>query len=434
MSKRSMYWLALPALLAICAPTASLAQPGPDLTASKSCTVGANQSVTCTITIHNIGNVPSVAPMTVVDTVNAPPPGTQLTGAGGTLPVSCPGAGPYAGPIPCQANTSLAPGQFGTVIIAFRLPSGGTFNNCATVSQARNAGTPGDPDPSNNTGCTTISVTGSTSAADLSAVKACTPTQGDPQSVDCNITVLNHGNGPSASPFTLVDTVPNPPPGLLYAGTVMGGTTVSCSPNPGPYSPVTCTGNYALGVGQSASPILRFTAPSGGSFRNCVHVTQAGSPTEANMADNTYCIAVTIPSARRPDLSAVKACTPDSQRPHTVNCNITVLNHGNAISISPFTLIDTPAGQPPGLMYGGTAMGGTTVSCNRGPGPMPSGSSVTCTGNYALAPTQSGSPILIFSARTGMRFRNCVRVSQGSGSPAETNLSDNTYCTLVTIP
>lgn len=40
---------------------------GPDLSVQKNCAVGANQSVLCTITITNIGDVTSVGPLSLTD-------------------------------------------------------------------------------------------------------------------------------------------------------------------------------------------------------------------------------------------------------------------------------------------------------------------------------------------------------------------------------
>ena len=133
---------------------------GPDLSAVKVCTVNGVQSVLCTVTITNIGNVASVAPMSLTDLVTGSS-NINLTGAGGTLPASCtPGAQLINNvPINCGVNTSLAAGASGDVLFSFTMPQGGTFTNCVSVSQAQNPMTPGDPDSTNNTSiCTTITV------------------------------------------------------------------------------------------------------------------------------------------------------------------------------------------------------------------------------------------------------------------------------------
>lgn len=133
---------------------------GPDLSVTKTCAVngqsGGQQSILCTVTITNIGANPSLAPLTIVDTPTAPA-GSTYTGAGGSLPISCSlGAGPVL-PIPCSANVSLQPAQSGTALFSFRIPEGGSFANCVTVTVPRNAANPGDQSPANNTEiCTSL--------------------------------------------------------------------------------------------------------------------------------------------------------------------------------------------------------------------------------------------------------------------------------------
>lgn len=134
----------------------------PDLSVTKVCVVNAPQSVLCTVTIKNIGQVPSVSPLTLTDTPTAPA-GSTYTGAGSNtgLPVSCSlGAGPVL-PIPCTASKSMQPGESADVLFSFKVPSGGQFKNCVSVSQGSNAATPSDPNPANNTNiCTTVDVPG----------------------------------------------------------------------------------------------------------------------------------------------------------------------------------------------------------------------------------------------------------------------------------
>lgn len=143
----------------IASPATAQAQTGPDLKVTKVCVNGPLQSVLCTVTVINQGTVPSVSPISLTDVVTGAPADALFTGAGGTLPISCsPGAGPVL-PIACSANVSLLPNQPKTALFSFKLPTGGSFTNCATVSQGQNAATLPDPNPANNTNiCAAITV------------------------------------------------------------------------------------------------------------------------------------------------------------------------------------------------------------------------------------------------------------------------------------
>lgn len=130
----------------------------PDLRVEKTCAVNGPQSVLCTVTITNIGQVPTTNPINLSDTPSAPA-GSTYTGASGSLPVSCSlGAGPVL-PIPCVIHQSLQPGASGTVLFSFKLGKGRSFGNCVSVSQPQTAAVPSDPNPANNTNiCTTLAL------------------------------------------------------------------------------------------------------------------------------------------------------------------------------------------------------------------------------------------------------------------------------------
>lgn len=142
--------------LLLALPASAQSVSGPDLDVTKTCTANGAQSILCTVTVTNIGGAPTLAPLTVADTPTAPA-GSTYTGAGGSLPIGCAlGAGPVL-PIPCTANISLQPGQSETALFSFRVPDGGRFSNCVTVTIPRNAANPGDLHPANNTNiCTSL--------------------------------------------------------------------------------------------------------------------------------------------------------------------------------------------------------------------------------------------------------------------------------------
>lgn len=126
----------------------------PDLSVTKTCAVNGPQSVLCTVTIKNIGQVPSAAPLSLTDTPTAPAGSTYAGVSSSTgLPIVCtPLSGPVV-PIACTANKSLQPGEAVDAIFSFRMPEPmcGSFNNKVTVTQGSNAATPLDPNPANNT-------------------------------------------------------------------------------------------------------------------------------------------------------------------------------------------------------------------------------------------------------------------------------------------
>ncbi len=128
---------------------------GPDLSITKVGVV-TGQTVTYTITVTNIGTVPAASPIQVNDSLPATPAGMQF----GTVSGNC--SGGSAGPIVCSDPnhpTPLAPGNsFASTIVLNVGAAGVAVSNCATVSQGSNAGTPADPDLSNNRACATNTV------------------------------------------------------------------------------------------------------------------------------------------------------------------------------------------------------------------------------------------------------------------------------------
>jgi hypothetical protein len=280
----------------ICTTVTVPPQLHPDLSVTKTCAINGPQSVLCTVTVTNIGTAASVNPMHLADVVSGAPSNGQYVGAGGTLPISCsPGAGPIL-PISCNANTSLTPGQSKNALFAFHLPTGGTFTNCATVTEGSNPGTSPDPNPGNNTNiCTTITVPNPLHP-DLSVTKTCAVTA--PQYVHCIITVTNNGTAASVSPMHLADLVTSAPSNGQFVGG--GGTLpISCSPGAGPILPISCNANASLAPGQSKNALFDFRLPTGGTFTNCATVTEGSNPGTApdpNPGNNTnICTTITVP-------------------------------------------------------------------------------------------------------------------------------------------
>jgi hypothetical protein len=280
--------------LSLSARTAASAV-APDLKVTKTCAVNGPQSVLCTVTVSNIGTAASVSPITLTDVVSGAPSNGLFTGGGGTLPISCtPGAGPIL-PISCHAAASLAPSQSKTALFSFKLPNGGSFTNCATVTEGTSVGTNPDPNPANNTHiCASVTVQ-SANAPDLQVAKTCVVN--GPHSVLCTVTVTNIGTAASVSPITLTDVVSGAPSNGLYTGA--GGTLpISCTPGAGPILPISCHAAASLAPSQSKTALFSFKLPNGGSFTNCATVTEGtsvGTNPDPNPANNTHiCASVTV--------------------------------------------------------------------------------------------------------------------------------------------
>ena len=128
---------------------------GPDLAITKVGVV-TGQTVTYTITVTNVGTGPAVSPVQVNDPLPSTPTGMQF----GRVSSNC--SGGAAGPIVCtdpNHPTPLAGGQsFTSTIVLNAGAAGGTVTNCATGSQGSNAGTPADPDLTNNRACARTTV------------------------------------------------------------------------------------------------------------------------------------------------------------------------------------------------------------------------------------------------------------------------------------
>ncbi len=101
---------------------------------TKSCTPGANQSLTCTITVTNNGTGAIPSGTQVVETLSGAPAGTGFTGAAG---LACPPATIYAQPINCTTTSPIAGnGGTATFTFAFRAAAHSRFRNCAALRTA----------------------------------------------------------------------------------------------------------------------------------------------------------------------------------------------------------------------------------------------------------------------------------------------------------
>lgn len=287
------------AAVLLLAPLPAQAAPGPDLKLVKGCQLDASKgptAVVCTINVWNMGTVASVSPVTITETPTGPAGTTFLQQQGSSFPCS-----PASGVLPRGAFTCGAPyalaiggptagGSSGSTFLTFVLPkTGGVLRNCASVTQGQNAATPKDPDMSNNSSCTSITVPGVASVPDVSISKTCKT--GANSSVTCWIVITNHGPGAAVAPVRLTDTL-SPLTGVFYTG---ASGNVSCG-GAGPLTaPVSCTLTQPIPAGQSATVLLSFTIKGRGGYSQCATVKQGGAVAETNTTNNSVCVKLPMP-------------------------------------------------------------------------------------------------------------------------------------------
>lgn len=136
----------------ICASVVVPAPPPPvgaDLNVTNTCALDPGhgpQAVLCTVAVHNSStNRPSGSPVTLTSSPVSPPPGTLYTSSSGSFACTA-AAGPVAASMPCVYNNSIPSGQTVSASLYFNVVQGGTFQNCASVTQGMWV----DPSPGNN--------------------------------------------------------------------------------------------------------------------------------------------------------------------------------------------------------------------------------------------------------------------------------------------
>ena len=300
-------------------PLTVQALTGPDLMVTKTCAVNGPQSVLCTVTVKNIGQVPSVAPLTFTDTPTAPA-GSTYTGAGSNsgLPISCSlGAGPVL-PIPCTANKSLQPNETADALFIFRMPVPmcGTFTNVVTVTQGSNVATLPDPNPANNTNISTTLNLG--------------PPCGDSTGDDKKTTICHNGQTISIATSALTAHIPGHPGDYLGACVQTGRLTViktlSPSTDPGKFNllidAATAGTGANVGNGGTTGAIVK---PAGN------HIVSETAATGTSLSNYTSVISGT-------------GCAPSGAVTLAAGDNITctITNTRNVVGPSPVILSNYP--------------------------------------------------------------------------------------------
>src|SRR5262245_15223745 len=278
----------------------------PDLSITKSHTGNfiQGQTATYTITVTNIGPVPTSAPVVVTDTMLLPLIPRTAGDSGWACSV-------FTELIRCQRNDALAAGaSYSDIIVTASIApnAGPTILNTATVSGG------GDTSTGNNSSTDTATVL---PASDLSITKSHTGSfiQGQPGTY--TLTVTNVGGSPTVGHFTVTDTLP-----VGLVPTAAGGTGWPCTISGQ-------TGNSErsdpLAQGQISTITLTVSVQpnASASLTNTAIVFGGG---EANPANNTANDPTTITGG--PNLTITKSHTGNFTQGQTGTYTLTVSNTG----------------------------------------------------------------------------------------------------------
>ena len=351
---------------------------GPDLTISKSHSgaLAAGKSVAYTITVSNVGPVPTVGAVSVADAVPAGLTITNMAGAGWACGLGS-----------CSRNDVLAAGGSYpaiTVTADIAPTATGALTNTATVSGG------GDTNPNNNS----ASDTGNVSILpDLTIGKTHTGNFAlGQQGAAYTISVSNVGGSPTSAPVTVTDGLPA---GLT--ATAIAGTGWTCT-----LSPLSCTRADVLDAGQSYPAItvtVNVAPTAGASLTNTATVSGGG---ETNTANNSASDTTTITGA--PDLTITKTHpSPVAQGQKGLVYTLTVTNGGSVATSGTVTVVDT---LPASLTA--TAISGSGWTCTL--------ATVTCTRADVLAPAGVYPPISLtvdVAGNTPLSIVNTAVVSGG---------------------
>jgi uncharacterized repeat protein (TIGR01451 family) len=374
---------------------------GPDLTVTKTdngpFTKGATG--TYTITVSNIGSLPSTGTITITDTL---PTGLTYSSYNGGGVWTCSSAPPQ---VTCTSTTVIPANSTGSLITL-------TVNVLATATSplVNNVSVSGggDLNTTNNTATDTTVVT---ALQDLTIAKIAngTPwTQGQANRT-YTITVTNSGTAATSGQVTMTDPLPT---GLTYVSGTGTGWTGNCS---AVGQIVNCTRSDALGGGASY-PALTLTvnvgAAAGSPLVNTATVSGGG---ETNTSNDTATISTIV---NGPNLTITKTDNGPWNQGGTGQYTITVKNIGTTVTAGTITVTDT---LPAGLTY--TSKGGSNWTCAYA-APV-----VTCTythnGTHTIAAGGTAQLLLLnvtVSATATSPVVNSVTVSGGG----DINTTNNT--------
>jgi len=299
------------------------------------------QTVTYTVTVTNVGTLPSSGTVTVTET---PPPGltvTALSGSGWTCTVPT---------LTCTRSDALAPAtSYPGITVTTSVGAGvaaGTVTNMAAVSGG------GDSNSTNNTATDPTIIGAPAPGMDLTILKSHSPNTVVPgQTFQYFIAVLNVGSSPSAGTVTVTET---PPAGVTI--TALSGAGWTCT-----VSTQTCTRSDAL-ASAGRYPDITVSASVGanvapGTVTNTAVVSGGGDPNNGNNTATDPTV-ITAPLAG-PDVTLTKTQSAGVVTPgQTVTFTITVRNVGGGPTSGQVTVTEAP---PPGLTI--TALSGSGWTC-----------------------------------------------------------------------
>lgn len=321
------------------------------------------QDGTYTITVTNVGTIPTTGTITVTDTL---PNGLSFVSGVGTG-WSCSAVGQT---VTCTNPGPLAPSASSTLTLTVSVGPGAvpSVTNSVTVS------TPNDPNPNNNTADDPTVVL---SAPDLTIVKSHSGDFIVGTTGTYTITVTNIGFGSTTGTITVTDTLPT---GLSFvSGTGTNwtcfavGQTVTCT-NPGPLNPSDSSSiTLTVSVDLDAYP----------SVINTASVSTPGDIDPDNNSDDDPT------DVLAPDLQITKSHVGNFVVGQHGVYTITVTNTGMAPTVGTITVTDN---LPLGLTFvSGVGPGWTcfadvqTVTCTN-PGPLNPGDSSSITLTVSVGP------------------------------------------------
>ncbi len=373
----------------------------PDLTVRKSFSgafaVGGTGSYL--LTVVNVSPGPTTGVITLTDALATGL--TFVSGTGGGFSCSA-----VAQNVSCTrpAAPVLAAGDSAQVTLTVSVDS----TAAATVTNQVVSATPGDLNPSNDTGSAPARTV---QRPDLTIAKTHTPSSfvvGQPGT--WNLTVTNAGTSATTGVVTLVDSLPA---NVAFVGTTGGGWSCTTTGVVATGQVVSCTNAGPIPAGGNSTLGIQVT-PAAGAIGTATNVARVSTPGESSTANNRA--TDPTPVIGTPDLAVFKSHSGSFVTGFTGTYTLQVDNVGSSSTTGTITVTDT---LPAGLGFSSGI--GTGFTCGA------LGQVVTCTsaGPIAAGGTVSIALVVNVTALALPSVTNTVRVSTpGDPNPANDFGSD----------